>query len=168
MADYLDELKVMAREYLPAGEQVIDALNVNYGGKVNLNQPPTGLAALGHPEEQVAAGEALVERMGDHPDVTFPSARQMALVLTEGRLLMWSRGGFKGKPKAFIGEVPLDALEQVGAEEARIGTRLMIKMRSGWEVNLDTTHAEAAMAFTNELQSRVERAAEPGGGPPAG
>ena len=161
MTEQLDRLTELAQGYVRAGEEIIAVANVNYGGKVNLNQPPTGLAALGHPDEAVVAGEQLAERMGNHPEVTFPSANQMALVLTQKRLLCWSRGGFKAKPKAFIGEVPLEAVEEIGHEQARMGDRFSIKLRSGWEVNLESGPKDFGADFARQLRARVEAAAPP-------
>lgn len=140
MPGHLEELKGLAREFVGADEAVRSAADVNYGGKVNLNQVTTsGSAVLGHQEAQTAAGEALARRLGDEPIVTFPSAAQMALVLTDTRLVIWSRGGWKGKPKAFLGEVPLTALDHITCEPRRQGDRLTVTMRSGWEITLDVT-----------------------------
>lgn len=167
MADYLDELTGLAREYLTADEQVLGALSVTYAGKVNLSQTPTGLAALGQGDDQVAAGEQLARRIGSEPVAVFPQARQMALVLSPRRLLVWSRGGLKGRPKAFLGEVPLAAIEQVGFEDARTGaTRISVRTNSGWEVNLESSRHESGVPFAQALAEQVERARpDPGAGP---
>lgn len=133
---HLDELKELATKVLVSGEGVLAAADARYAGKVNLHQPARGLVDLGHVEAQLAAGEALAERYGEHPGASFPSARQMALVLTDQRLLCWSRGGLRGKPKAFIGEVPLDTIGQVGYENPG---RLTLHLLSGWEVQLELT-----------------------------
>lgn len=157
MADHFDTVKELAATALIDGEQVRTAALVNYGGKVNVNQPPPGLSALGHSDTQVAAGEALAERYGDRPDVAFPSAKQMALVLTDIRLLIWSRG-LSGKPKAFIGEVPVDAIASV-VSDPRVGDgRITVYMRSGWEVHLDVTRDDGR-GFVEALQYAVEAAA---------
>jgi hypothetical protein len=156
MADHLDELKRLAADFVPAGERVRAGADVTYGGKVNLNQAPTGLAELGHHEAQVAAGEAMAQRYGDRPDVTFPSAKQMALVLTDHRLLGWSRGGWKGKPKAFLSEVPLDVIEEVTADDHHTG-RVTIRLRSGWDIQLDVTRDDGH-GFIAELAGAVDEA----------
>jgi hypothetical protein len=159
VADHFDTLKQLAATALIEGEQVRTAALVNYGGKVNVNQPPPGLAALGHHDTQLAAGEALVDRYGDHPDVAFPSAKQMALVLTDIRLLVWSRG-LSGKPKAFIGEVPVDAIAEVASDPKVGDDRITVYMRSGWEVHLDVTRDDGR-GFVAALQYAVEAARPP-------
>jgi hypothetical protein len=156
VADHFDTVKELAATALIEGEQVRTAALVNYGGKVNINQPPPGLSARGHSDTQLAAGEALAERYGEYPEVSFPSAKQMALVLTDIRLLVWSRG-LSGKPKAFIGEVPVDAIAQV-AGDPRVGDeRITVYMRSGWEVHLDVTRDDGR-GFVAALRYAVEAA----------
>jgi hypothetical protein len=141
MAQHLRDLQAVATESLAAGERICGAALVGYGGKVNLSQPTQGLAVMGHHETQVAAGESMVERYGERPDVHFPSARQMAIVLTDRRLLIWSRG-LSGKPKAFIGEVPLGVVASATCEARPGAQRLQLGLSSGWEVQLDVTAEE--------------------------
>ncbi len=106
----------------------------------------------GHVEAQLAAGEALAGRYGERPGAAFPSASQMALVLTDRRLLCWSRGGLRGKPKAFIGEVPLDA---IGTARYDSKGRLTVQMLSGWEVHLDLTGSGEAADLVRGLTRAV-------------
>jgi hypothetical protein len=157
VADHFDTVKELAATTLIEGEEVRTAALVNYGGKVNVNQPPPGLSALGHTDTQVAAGEALAERYGDRPDVSFPSAKQMTLVLTDIRLLVWSRG-LSGKPKAFIGEVPVDAIAAVEGDPRVGDDRITVYMRSGWEVHLDVTKDDGR-GFVEALRYAVDAAA---------
>jgi hypothetical protein len=166
MPGHLEELKGLAREFVGTHEAIRSAADVNYGGKVNLNLVTTsGAAVLGHQEAQTAAGEALARRLGDEPIVTFPSAAQMALVLTDTRLVIWSRGGWKGKPKAFLGEIPLSALDHVTCEPRRQGDRLTVTMRSGWEITLDVTDEDTGEhTFGPALVAAIpRREAMPGG-----
>ncbi len=158
MVDYLDELAGMAREHLPPGEQVLGSVAVTYAGKVNLLAPPSGLAALGT-GDRVAAGEELVSRLASEPEVSFPTARQMALVLSAGRLLVWSRGGLKGKPKAFLGEVPLSGIDKVRHEQGQTGTHLFVALRSGWEYDLECGRGAGGDAFAAALEELVAASA---------
>lgn len=163
MVDYLDELTGMAREYLPPGEETVAAVAVTYAGKVNLLAPPTGLAALSL-NDRVAAGEELVSRRSE-PEVTFPTARQMALVLSAGRILIWSRGGLKGRPKAFLGEVPLDGIDKVRHEPGQTGTHLFIGLGSGWEYDLECGRGAEGDTFARALEGLMAASAgDPGPG----
>ena len=162
MADYLGELEQLAVEYVPQGESIIGAVDVEYAGKVNLEQASTGGEGLPLGDERVAAGEMLADRIGEHRIAEFPSEKQMALVLAEHRVLVWSRGGLRGKPKAFLGEVPLDAIEVVTHESGVGGQHLVIKMWSGWELHLEMVGAGDGEGFGNQFVSRVV-ASQPGG-----
>jgi len=141
MAKHLRDLQAVAVENLAQGERICGAALAGYGGKVNTSQPPPGLAVMGHHDTQVAVGESIAERYGARPDISFPSASQMAILLTDRRLLCWSRG-LSGKPKAFIGEVPLDAVASVTCEDRPGARRLQLGLTTGWEVQLDVTSEE--------------------------
>lgn len=154
MSDDLAELRDLAVTYVDPGESVIDAVKVGYGGKVNLDQPGTGRGAFGA-QDSVLAGEQLANRMGDAPSVGFPAAKQMALVLTAGRILIWGTGGLRGKPKNFLGEVPIAAIEGLDVQAARSSVRLQIKLHSGWEVSLEA-RGETAAGFGDNLRRLVE------------
>jgi hypothetical protein len=162
MSEQLDLLAELAQGYVRAGEEVIAVANVNYGGKVNLEAPLTGIASLNAGQSNVAQGSDMAERMGDHPDVTFPIAKSMGLVLTGARLMVWSRGGFKAKYKDYIGEVPVDAIERASVEEGRLTDHLQIKLSSGWEVNLDANRNEGGAALGAELLALIDDRREPG------
>lgn len=157
MVDYLEELKDLARGYVPAGERVVGAITAIYGGKVNRHQSPGGLSSLGRSGDQVVAGQELVARLDGRPVVSFPTVKQMAIVLTEGRLLVWSRSGLKGKPKAFAGEVPLEAIESASHEPRRAGARIVVLLYSGWEVELEAPRSPETDAFTAALEALVRR-----------
>ena len=46
MSDNLDHLRALAPDYLQPGEELIAVANVNYGGKVNLEQPIAAAIAI--------------------------------------------------------------------------------------------------------------------------
>jgi hypothetical protein len=158
----LDQLAVLAQGYIQSGEEIIATANVNYGGKVNHEQPLTGLAALHAGQSNVSQGADMAERAGDHPGPDFPTARSMGLVLTGARLLVWSRGGLKAKYKSFIGDVPLEAIERVTVEEGRLTDHIQIRLGSGWEVNLDANRNEGGAALGGELLALITDRRQPG------
>ena len=81
-------------------------------------------------------------------------ARQMAIVLTEYRLLIWSLG-FSGKPKDYIGDVPLSAITSVALGEGGFGDILRISMVSSAEVDLEIMRGEPAEAFATALSNAI-------------
>ncbi len=153
------DLMQFAAEQVPEGETAISAVKVNWNGMV----PPTplatgGIATLGQGElsphlEGPPAGVAMPP---PDPDavVEFPSARQMAIVLTEHRLLIWSLG-FSGKPKDYIGDVPLGAIRGVELGAGGFGEILRIAMASSAEIDIEIMRGEPAEAFVDELAHRI-------------
>lgn len=153
------DLAGLAEPLLKPGEEVLGAVRVNWNGMV----PPTqasramGLAGLGVPGVTGEDGdEAAVEPAPPDPDtlVVFPSAKQLALVLTGGRILAWSLG-FSGKPKDLIGTVPVSAVEEVSLKAGRASSVLRIVMRSGAIVDLEGLRGEPIDDFHAQLQHLI-------------
>ena len=134
----------LAADLLSAGEEVLGAVRVNWNGMV--------------PHTQLSTTQALAEQRPDGPDpdtlVTFPSAKQLALVLTGGRLLVWSLG-FSGKPKQFLGEVPLSAISEVHYGQVSFGGLIRVVMASTAVVDLEVMRGEPGDQFFEQLQHLV-------------
>jgi hypothetical protein len=162
MADHLQQLNDLTAEHLEPGESILGIVKVVYGGKVNFTPPPKGLAALGH--DTVAAGEELAARRSETTGAEFPTANQMALVLTNGRILVWSTSGFKAKPKAYLGAVPLNEIEAIELGESRLNVQYTIKMASGWSIAVDADRGEASSDFGAHLSQLVAQNASGGDG----
>ncbi len=113
------DLHAFASPMLVDGEEVVAGVRVNWNGMI----PPSRVPAT----PLVARSRAGPGRPDADPDVlvTFPSAKQMALVLTGGRLLAWSLG-ISGRPKQYLGDVPLSAIEQVEAGQVQFGSLIRI------------------------------------------
>jgi len=121
----------LAQSALSPGEEVLGVVRVNYNGTV-LPSASMGSGAFGDTD-----GEPEPDAL-----VAFPSAQQMGLVLTGGRILVWALG-FSRKPKAYLGEVPLTAVSEVHAGEVRFGPLMRLVMRSGATVDLEIPHKES-------------------------
>lgn len=138
------DLNALASPLLADGEDVIAAVRVNWNGMVPPSRVTTGIPPRG------AAADAPQE-----PDaetlVAFPSAKQMAIVLTGGRMLAWSLG-ISGKPKQFLGDVPLTAVSAVEAASARFGSLIRISLKSGAVIDLEAMRGEPAATFGAQLQ----------------
>lgn len=149
------QLQGLLASHLVAGEECLNAVRVNYNGMSSANtlRARPGLAGLAGLEGVDVAGADLPP---PDPDalVAFPQARQMAIALTGGRLLCWSLG-MTGKPKQFIGEVPLSALDHVGGASGRLGDVLRIRLRSGAEVDLEVLRGEDGTGFAEQLMAFV-------------
>ncbi|MEZ5141723.1 MAG: hypothetical protein R2726_04280 [Acidimicrobiales bacterium] len=153
----LEQLRTLAAASLVAGEEAVAAVRVNYNGTVQPNAVATNPAV---------GGIADADAGGPDPDtlVAFPTAKQMALLLTGGRVLAWSLG-FSGKPKHFIGEVPLSAVREVHVGEIRFGPLVRVVMKSGATVDLEILRHEDADGFVDHLRHLVDATAPPDDGP---
>lgn len=138
MANVAEQLVALAGPALSPGEEVLGAVRVNYNGTVQPNA--TGMGGM---ETGVAPDSDSM--------VAFPSAQLMGLVLTGGRILVWSLG-FSRKPKNYIGEVPLSAVSEVHAGEVSFGPLMRLVMKSGATVDLEIPHKEdGSEAFIDHL-----------------
>jgi hypothetical protein len=140
----------LVQPVLSPGEELLAAVRVNYNGAT---QPNTfsfqaGLASIPGLESP-GSGEP-------DPDllVSFPSANQMAVGLTHARLLVASLG-FRGKPKAFLGTVPLSAVVEVHAGEVRFGPLVRLVLKSGATVDLELMRGEDGDTFIEQLKGIV-------------
>jgi hypothetical protein len=133
-----DLIRTLAEQVLGAGEPVIETVLVNYNGTMPATSLPGSAARSGDPDAQV----------------TFPSARQMAIGVTDRQLVVFSLA-FSGKPKQHIGTVPLSAVTEVGFAETRMSGVLRLTLRSGARVDLEVLRGEPAEAFVAALEERV-------------
>lgn len=137
----------LAADLLSSGEEVLGAVRVNWNGMV----PPT----------QLSSAQGLVGLGADAPPppdpdtlVAFPSAKQMVLVLTGGRLLAWSLG-FSGKPKQYLGDVPLSAITEVHYGQVSFGGLIRVVMASTAVIDLEVMRGEPGDEFFAQLEHLV-------------
>ena len=148
MAKDADQIRSLVAPILVPGEELVATVKVNYNGTI----APNTLSV-----DAALAGIDLDHTRGlPDPDstVSFPSANQMALALTGGRIFCWSLG-FSGKPKQFLGEVPLTAIAELHAGEISFGAILRIVMKSGAVVDLEYMKGEPAEQFTAAIMDLV-------------
>lgn len=139
------DVQELVAPLLAQGEEVLGWARVNYSGQT---EPPalrrTGIVALGEPEA------------GNTPEstVTFPAHRHMVLALTGARILAYTLS-ITGKPKAYIGEVPVTMMVGATFEPSRMGGVLSIDMVSMANVQLDVAEGDGA-GFARELTASIE------------
>lgn len=143
------DLNALASPLLVDGEEVIAGVRVNWNGMIAPTRATTPLQLGLGPDDEMPVLE---------PDelVEFPSAKQLALVLTGGRLLAWSLG-ISGKPKQYLGDVPLSAVTNVEAGEVQFGSLIRISLKSGAVVDLEAMRGEAGDRFGAELHQLTAR-----------
>lgn len=144
------DLAELAAPALARGEEVLATVRVNWNGMVPPAQVTSGAGLVG-----LAGLGQTIEPPTPDQLVAFPSAKQMALVLTGGRILAWSLG-LTGKPKQYLGEVPLSAIAEVQMGQVRFGGLIRIVMRSTAQVDLEVMRGEDGESFFGQLQHLVE------------
>lgn len=149
MAKSNDQLVELVTPILAAGEELLGTVRVNYNGTVQTNALTVAQGVAG-----VDADAAPVDEPDPDAVIGFPSANQMALALTGGRIFVWSLG-FSGKPKQFIGEVPITAISEVHAGETNFGPLLRLVMKSGAVVDLEIKKGEPADDFIDQVKHLV-------------
>ena len=144
MAKDAAQIRKLIEPILGPGEELVATAHVNYNGTIAPNTLSVDAAIAGIDLDQI----------GGRPDpdsvVAFPSANQMALALTGSRLFCWSLG-FSGKPKQFLGEIPLTAIGEIHSGEISFGAILRVVMKSGAVVDLEFMKGEPADEFTNHI-----------------
>lgn len=151
MGKHTEAAKALAAEMLVPGEELIELVFANYNGGVpSPNLPRGALPGTLGPDAAMRAGE---------PDaqVTFPATRQMAIGLTGGRMLIWGLS-LTGKPKSYLGEVPVTALAEVAVSVIRSGDVLRLGLKSGAKVDLEIPAGEPSGNFIRSLEALVAAA----------
>lgn len=150
-ATILDQLTELAGPGLLPGEQPVTAARVNYNGA-----RATRHATM---NSEIAALKASLDVDHD-PDsieidpntlVAFPAANQMALLVTDKRVIVWGLS-LTGKPNKVVGTVPGEALAEVHRGEISFGPLVRVVMKSGAAVDLEVKKGDDAAALEAALQ----------------
>ena len=79
------------------------------------------------------------------------SRYQCVGVAAAGRLLAWSLG-ISGRPKQYLGEFPLSAIDHVEAGRVNLGSLIRISLKSGATVDLEALRGESGEDFSEQLR----------------
>jgi hypothetical protein len=144
------QMSELVQPILTDGEELRATARFNYNGTL----PGNSLSI----DASISAVDAEAHRNDADPlvVVAFPTANQIALALTNHRLFVWSLG-MSGKPKQFLGEVPLGAVVKVkSGGDTGFGAQLHVTMRSGAIVDLEFMRGEPSEEFTEQLVALTE------------
>ena len=145
MSKHDAQVRRLAEDLLDPGEEVIEVVLVNYNGTEKPSSLPGSAGAPNAAEEENVDPDTLV---------TFPAARQMALALTGGRIMVWNLG-MTGKPKNHLGDVPLRAVTSVARADVRFGGVLRFTLLSGARVDVEILRGEPDESFASNLEALV-------------
>ena len=148
MGDYSKKLAKKAAEDLEPGEQLhaasralapgaLKSISFSAGGAVGLGAAGV-MAADAATSGDVADGKQQAEAM------ELPLATQMALAVTDSRLMVYSRSALTGRAKDLLGSVPLDRIESMTAATGKMKDSLTLAVAGGESIELDIVKVDGA------------------------
>lgn len=144
-------LTELAGPGLAPGEQARAAAKCNYHGG---NAPRRVTIDAEIASLQAAAGDEDMPDVDPDTLVAFPAASQMAILVTDRRLILWGLS-LTGKPQKVLGTVKGSALASIVHGEVVPGMRVRITMKSGADVVIEPRKGEDLEAFLAALRDLV-------------
>ena len=140
---------------LAPGEQVRAGARCTYQG-TSATSRLSITAELASMDAAIGAGTREGEEGAIDPDtlVVFPTASQMAILVTDARLIGWGLS-LTGKPQQVLGSVRAGAMASVRHGEIRPTLRIRVGMKSGTEIDIETRKGEDVQAFVDALHALV-------------
>lgn len=137
-------IKLVA-EHLQPGEELLVGLRVNLKGTalgIGLSAGGAGLA-LG--SKVMSEGQTQAEDSG------IPFSQQMALGLSNQRIIVWSRSALTGRPKKILGQIPFSEINEVVFKPGRLGDKLTLKLQQDRTLELESVKIDKGQDFTDQL-----------------
>ncbi len=134
--------------HLRPGEELLVGLRVNLKGTalgVGLSAGAAGVAGL-------ALGSGIMgEGQEQARDSGIPFSQQMALGLSNQRIIVWSRSAFSGRPKKILGQIPLSEINGVTFEPGMLGDMLTLELQQDRILELESVKVDKGEEFANQL-----------------
>ncbi|MCH8902967.1 MAG: hypothetical protein IIA45_03520 [Bacteroidetes bacterium] len=73
--------------------------------------------------------------------------------LSSERVLLWSRSSWTGRPKDFLGHIPLTDISTARFEAGRLGDKLFLEFNKGNTLELESVKIDKGEDFVNQLQA---------------
>ena len=137
----------LATGHLQPGEELLVGLRVNLKGTalgVGLSAG-AGLAGLALGSEVMSEGQEQAEDSG------IPFSQQMALGLSNQRIIVWSRSAFSGRPKKILGQIPLSEIDGITFEPGMLGDQLTFELQQDKILELESVKVDKGEEFANQL-----------------
>ncbi len=153
-ASLIEQLVDLAGTGIGGDERPLGAARINYNGSSAVRKATLEAELASVTSELGLDGPA--SDAGIDPDtlVAFPAASQMAILVTDKRLVLWALG-FTGKPGKLIGTVPVRGIAEVHRGEISFGSLVRVVMKSGAAVDLEVKKGDDVDAFTTALETAV-------------
>jgi hypothetical protein len=159
MGDYTPKLAKVAADVVGPGEALLAGSRaMSKGSTKGIIAGATGAVAGGAVGMAIGASiakEGVEEGRAQAGAAGIDHAPQIAIGLTDRRLLIWKRGGLSGKPKDLIGEIPLDLVGSIDGEDSGSKLkpdRLTVHLTDGAEVEFEIVKADGYEKILTEFQ----------------
>jgi hypothetical protein len=147
-------LEAEAAPHLEPGERIVAGARVNQRGRT----VGTGLNGGIGGRAGAVVGQRLVRPGGAaRAPVGFPATTQMALALTDRRLMVFARGSVTGRPKDYLASLRLDEIADVEYVPGRIVPHLVLRLANGTRVELEALRIDAPEELAQALQEALRR-----------
>src|SRR5690606_33611650 len=117
-AKLIEQVTKAEGDALPPNEAIVSAVRVNLKGTVAATAAG---GALGGVVGAVIASKAFSRGADEAAAAGFPTVAQQALGVTDRAIVVTSRSGLSGKPKAFLASIPLADIQSVELEPGGMG-----------------------------------------------
>ena len=154
MAKIIKTLSKLAQEHLSAEEEITAGLRVNLKGTAL----GVGLTVgIGGVLGSLAGSKPLKEGRDQASEAGIPFTQQMALGLTNERILLWSRSQLSGKPKDLLGEIPVSDIVDVLFEKGALGDRIAFTFSEEKVLELESVKVDNGEMFVKALKEIISK-----------
>lgn len=157
MADYTKKLQPVAEDVLESGERLLGAVRASgrgvtravIGGAAGAVGGVTAAPAMGGVGAVIGSEAGAADRAEGRQEEEAaglpPLPPQMALGLTDRRLLIFKRSALSGKPKELVAQIPRDRIEGIEGEDSGSALkpdRLTVVLIDGGQVSFEIPRAD--------------------------
>ncbi|MDP6634468.1 MAG: hypothetical protein QGG42_06200 [Phycisphaerae bacterium] len=136
--------------HLQPEEELLAGLRVNLKGTalgIGLSAGAAGFTGLALGSKIMNEGRQQAEDSG------IPFSQQMALGLSNQRIIVWSRSAFSGRPKKILGQILLSEINQITFEPGALGDKLKLELQQDKILELESVKVDKGQDFADQLKT---------------
>lgn len=150
MSKIKKKLAKLAADGLGADEQLVAGVRVNLKGTALGAGIAGGIGGIAG----IAIGSKIMDQGRDDADgINF--TQQMALGLTDRRVIVWERSQLSGKPTKILGHIALADISDAGFEKGKLGDGLTLTMVDGDTLELEAVKVDKGKDFADRLKAAI-------------
>ncbi len=150
MAKILNTLNKLLDGQLESDETLVSAVRVNLKGTAF----GVGLSALGG-VGLIVGSKTMKEGQEQAKDSGIEFAQQMALGLTNKRIIVFKRSAFSGKPKNILGSIPISQVKGVDFELGTLGDKITLNLGEDKVLELESVKVDKGQEFVDEVNNSL-------------